>query len=90
MDTMTPDEARAILDRMGWNQTYLAQRLGRDDSRLRRQLRGAEPFDADLARWLRAVDHLMRNPPPKPARRGPPDGSTAAAPISPGAAAARA
>lgn len=79
---MTPTEARDILDRLGWSQTYLIQTLGRDSSRTRKQLRGAEPIDEPLADWLRklgrafsdpavqAFRDLVDNPPPKPGNGG--------------------
>jgi hypothetical protein len=59
---MTPDEARAILTRLGWSQTLLWQMAQRDDSFTRKQLRGREPIDAALASWLRGLDRLHGTP----------------------------
>lgn len=64
---MTPTEAREIIGYLDWNQTFLADLLGRDSSRTRKQFRGAEPFDQPLADWLAELGRLLRNPPRPPA-----------------------
>lgn len=69
---MTPTERRACLERIGWSQRGLAERLGWDEGTVRRWMRGGGEAPAAVDAWLgRLARFHAANPPPMRARSVP-------------------
>lgn len=52
MDQMTPTKLREIISRLGWSQNDLARISGRDEARVRKMARGAQPIDEIMRDFL--------------------------------------
>lgn len=60
---MTPTELRAALDRLGWNRSELARRLGYASETSIRQWKTTPPA---VAEWLGRVERAVQKIPPPP------------------------
>jgi hypothetical protein len=62
--TMSADEFRSIVNRLGWSYEIAANRARRSYSRFRKLSSGHDVVDEPLEQWLRALVALVNNPPP--------------------------
>lgn len=63
---MTPTAFRACLHDIGWSQRFLADRLGRHETRTRRWASGRYEIPAEVAAWLERLAKAHReNPAPQ-------------------------
>jgi transcriptional regulator with XRE-family HTH domain len=60
---MTPEEARAVLTKLGWTQLEAARQLGISARHMRRLVRPGGVWPASLARLLRLLAARRKAPP---------------------------
>jgi hypothetical protein len=63
---VTKEELSDVLRRIGWSSTYLAGRLGIQETTVRRWLSGHREVPPNVGEWLEEVATLMDKAPPLP------------------------
>jgi len=67
---MTPERFRECLDITGYSTRFIAEKLGRDDRRIRRWSSGEMAIPSNVAKWLEGLAHYIEtHPPPLPGKR---------------------